>query len=85
MLKITKTSSFFAKLVMKVQKRPLTYQEICDLVEQQDAEELSEDKLWTLMKILGHNGKLKPHEKKWKGSQFTSFCMLPLSVAIPCI
>jgi len=48
----------------------LTYQEICDLVEQQDAEELGEDKLWTFKKILDHNGPLKPSDKEWKGSQF---------------
>ena len=48
----------------------LTYQEICDLVEQQNAEELGGDKLWTFKKILGHNGPLKPRDKEWKGSQF---------------
>ena len=48
----------------------LTYQEICDLVEQQDAEELGEDKWWTFKKIEGHKGPLKPHDKEWKGSQF---------------
>ena len=54
---ITRTSSFFAKLVMKVQKRPLTYQEICDLVEQKDAEELGQDKLWTYSNLVTSNGK----------------------------
>ena len=48
----------------------LTYQDICDLVEQQDAEELGEDKLGTFKKILGHNGPLKPRDNEWKGSQF---------------
>lgn len=48
----------------------LTYQEIGDLVEQQDAEELGEDKLWTFKKIVGHKGPLKPRDKEWKGSQF---------------
>ena len=53
----------------------LTYQEIGDLVEQQDAEELGEDKLWTFKKIVGHKGPLKPHDKEWKGSQF-NVCVL---------
>ena len=53
----------------------LTYQEICDLVKQQDSKELGKDKLWTFKKILGHNGPLKPRDKEWNGSQF-NVCIL---------
>ena len=35
----------------------LTYQEICDLVEQKDAEELGQDKLWTYSNLVTSNGK----------------------------
>ena len=59
----------------------LTYQEICDLVKQQDAEELGEDKLWTFKKILGHNRPVKPHDKEWKGSQF-NVCVLWEAITI---
>ena len=73
MLKISKDAQNH-KLLCKVgeegAEKILTYQEICDLVEQQDAEELGEDKLWTFKKILGQNGPLKPRDKEWKGSQF---------------
>jgi hypothetical protein len=48
----------------------MTYQELCDLIEKQDAEEMDENRLWTFKKILGHTGPWKPKDKEWKGSQF---------------
>jgi hypothetical protein len=48
----------------------MTYQELCDLIEKQDAEEMDENKMWTFKKILSHTGPWKPKDKEWKGSQF---------------
>lgn len=48
----------------------LSYQEICDMIEEQDKEEMGENKLWTFKKILSHSGPLTPKHKEWKGSQY---------------
>ena len=48
----------------------LTYQEICDLVEEQDRQEESADKVWTFKEIIGHTGPLKPSDKEWMGSGY---------------
>ena len=48
----------------------ITYQEICDLIEEQDAEESSPDKLWTFKKVLGHKGPLKTSDPNWAGSMY---------------
>jgi len=48
----------------------LTYQEICDLIDEQDAEESKPDKLWTFKRILSHEGPLNPSDPKYKGSQY---------------
>ena len=48
----------------------LSYQEICDLIDQQDAEEMAPGRLWTFKKILDHIGPLKPSDKNWLGSMY---------------
>jgi uncharacterized small protein (DUF1192 family) len=48
----------------------LTYQELCDLIEEQDAEEVGSNRMWTFKKIVGHIGPLTPKDKEWKGSKF---------------
>ena len=48
----------------------MTYQELCDLIERQDAEEMGENRMWTFKKILSHTGPLTPKDKEWKGSQY---------------
>ena len=48
----------------------MSYQEVCDLIEEQDKEEMGENKLWTFKKILSHSGPLTSKHKEWKGSQY---------------
>ena len=47
----------------------LTYQELCDLIEEQDSQE-TDNKLWTFKQIVGHIGPLTSKDKNWKGSQY---------------
>ena len=48
----------------------MTYQELCDLIDEQDAEEANPNKLWTFKKVLGHIGPLKPSDPNWAGSTY---------------
>ena len=48
----------------------LTYQEICDLIDQQDSKEMDEERMWTFKKIIGHVGPLSPKDKNWFGSKY---------------
>ena len=47
----------------------MDYQTICDLIEEQDQEEL-EGKHWTFKKILSHVGPIKPTDENYMGSQY---------------
>ena len=48
----------------------LGYQELCDLIAEQDAQELDGNKLWTFKRILSHAGPLNSSSPDWKGSKF---------------
>jgi hypothetical protein len=48
----------------------ITYQEICDLLEEQDNQDRDEDRLWTFKQIVGHTGPLTYKDEKWQGSQY---------------
>ena len=47
----------------------LTYTEICQLIEEQDAHD--EEKQWTYKKLLAHQGPLKSTDKNYKGSKYS--------------
>ena len=47
----------------------MDYQTICDLIEEQDQEEL-EGKHWTFKKILSHVGPIKPTDENYMGFQY---------------
>ena len=49
----------------------LTYNELSDLIERQhEAEAKGETNVWTFKDIIGHQGPLKPSDKRYKGSSY---------------
>ena len=48
----------------------MTYQEICDLIEEQDSEDKDENQLWTFKKIVSHEGPFTSKDEQWKGSMY---------------
>ena len=49
----------------------MEYGELCDVVEQQIENELEdENRIWTFMNIVGHQGPLKPKDPNYKGSSY---------------
>jgi hypothetical protein len=49
----------------------LAYNELSDLIEQQhEAEAKGETKIWSFKDIIGHQGPLKPSDKRYKGSTY---------------
>ena len=47
----------------------LGYQELCDLIAEQDEAELDGNKLWTFKRVLEHVGPLNSSSPEWKGSK----------------